>query len=138
MAASDAARPPLLPGELAEGGGGTTSLGPKIFPMMLLMNDPLPDCDGGGGTTFLPASASLAAVSRRMSRDKSVEGGGATTDGAGNVAFEILVLAFSGADTGGGITAGFIACRGAAVIWRATEPGAGGITLPASPGPERT
>lgn len=72
-----------------------------------------------------------------MSRDKSVEGGGATTDGAGNVAFEVRALAFSGADTGGGITAGFIACRGAVVIWRATEPGAGGITPVASPGPER-
>jgi hypothetical protein len=122
---------------LAEGGGGTTSLGPKILPMMLLMNDPLPDCEGGGGTTFLPASASPLAVNRRMSRDKSVEGGGATTDGAGKVAFEVRTLAFSGADTGGGITAGFMACRGAVVIWRATEPGAGGITPDASPGLER-
>ena len=105
--------------------------------MMLLMNDPLPDCEGGGGTTFLPAPASPLALNRRMSRDKSVEGGGATTDGAGNVAFEVRALAFSGAETGGGITAGFIACRGAVVIWRATEPGAGGITPEAIPGPER-
>ena len=136
LAVSDAERPLLLP-ELADGGGGTTSLGPKILPMMLLMNDPLPDCEGGGGTTFFPASASLLPVKRRMSRDKSVEGGGATTDGAGNVAFEVRARAFSGADTGGGITAGFIPCRGAVVIWRATEPGAGGITPVASPGPER-
>ena len=137
LAASDAERPLLL-AEVAAGGGGTTSLGPKILPMMLLMNDPLPDCEGGGGTTFLPASASLFAVNRRMSRDKSVEGGGATTDGAGKVAFEVRALAFSGADTGGGITAGFIACRGAVVIWRATEPGAGGITPAVNPGPERS
>jgi hypothetical protein len=102
------------------------------------MNDPLPDCEGGGGTTFLPVTASLLAVNRRMSRDKSVEGGGATTDGAGNVAFEVRARAFSGADTGGGITAGFIACRGAAVIWRATESGAGGITPAVSLGLERT
>ena len=109
FAASDAERPPLLPAELAEGGGGTTSLGPKILPITLLMNDPLPDCEGGGGTTFLPASASPVAVNRRRSRDKSVEGGGATTDGAGKVAFEVRARVFSGADTGGGITAGFIA-----------------------------
>jgi hypothetical protein len=77
--------------------------------MTLLMNDPLPDCGGGGGTTFLAASASPFAVNRRMSRDKSVEGGGATTDGAGKVAFEVRARVFSGADTGGGITEGFIA-----------------------------
>lgn len=59
LAASEAERPLLFPPELAVGGGGTTSLGPKILPMMLLMNDPLPDWEGGGGTTFLPASASL-------------------------------------------------------------------------------
>ena len=102
------------------------------------MNDPPPGCDGGGGTTFLAASVSPLADNRLMSRDKSVEGGGATTDGAGNVAFEVRAFAFSGADTGGGITAGFIDCSGAAVISRATEPGAGGITLAASPGLERT
>ena len=37
---------------------GRSLLG-RILPMMLLMNDPLPDWEGGGGTTFLPASASL-------------------------------------------------------------------------------
>ena len=134
---ANVAERPLLLAEVADGGGGTISLGPKILPIMLLMNDPLPDCEGGGGTTFLPASGSLFALNRRISRDISVDGGGATTDGAGNVAFEVRALAFSGAETGGGITAGFIACRGALVIWRATEPGAGGIMPVASPGPER-
>jgi hypothetical protein len=112
-------------------------VGPKIFPIMLLMNDPLPDCEGGGGTTVLPGSASVPPTRRRMSRDKSVEGGGATTDGAGSVTLEVLAPAFSGAETGGGITPGFMLCTGALVICRATAPGAGGMTVADNPGPER-
>jgi hypothetical protein len=42
--------PEALPEETA-GGGGTTSWVPKSLPMMLLTNDPLPACVGGGGTT---------------------------------------------------------------------------------------
>ena len=115
LAARECARP-LTVSEVAEGGGGTTSLGPKIFPIMLLMNDPLLDCDGGGGTTLLPASGMLPEANRRMSRDKSAEGGGGTTEGAGNIAFEGRDLALSGAETGGGITAPSMLCRGAVVI----------------------
>lgn len=39
-----------------EGGGCTTSLGPRILPIKLLMNDPPLVCDGGGGTTALNGS----------------------------------------------------------------------------------
>lgn len=106
--------------------------------MMLLMNDPLPEAEGGGGTTFLPESLSDPEANLLMSRDKSEEGGGGTTDGDGRVTLEFRALARSGADTGGGITAAFMLCNGAVVMWRVTAPGAGGITLADSPGPVRT
>jgi hypothetical protein len=73
-----------------------------------------------------------------MSRVKSAEGGGATTDGEGNVTFEARALACSGAETGGGTTAVLIICTGALVVWRLIEVGAGGITLAANPGMVRT
>ena len=49
------------------------------------MIDPLPDCEGGGGTTVLPGSGTLPPAMRRMSVEMSLEGGGATTLGAGKV-----------------------------------------------------
>ena len=62
LAGSDAAVPLLL--ELTVGGGGTTSVGPKIFPIRLLMNDPLPVCVGGGGTTVFDGSEVLPLARR--------------------------------------------------------------------------
>lgn len=56
-----------LPFALTEGGGATTSDGPKIFPMMLLISEPLPVADGGGGTTVLEGSGMLPLASRRVS-----------------------------------------------------------------------
>ena len=53
----DVARERAVPAPLfalpafTDGGGGTTSVAPNIFPIKLLMKVPLPDCDGGGGTT---------------------------------------------------------------------------------------
>lgn len=59
LAASELPLP--LPAVFAftDGGGGTTSVAPKILPIKLLMNDPLPDGDGGGGTTDLDGSGTL-------------------------------------------------------------------------------
>lgn len=90
------------------GGGGTTSEGPKILPIRLLMNDPLAGWVGGGGTTVFDESGMLPLEGRRMSCARSAEGGGAMTAGAGKFNFEVRVGACSGADAGGGITAGFV------------------------------
>jgi len=90
------------------GGGATTSVGPKIFPIKLLMNDPLPEGDGGGGTTALLGSGTLPVARCRTSGVTSVDGGGATTTGLGKLSFGLRVLARSGAETGGGTTAGSI------------------------------
>jgi hypothetical protein len=76
--------PPVEPFVFTVGGGGTTSDAPKIFPIKLLRTDPLPVC-GGGGTTVLVGSGAFPLASRCRSRDISVEGGGATTDGAGRL-----------------------------------------------------
>ena len=46
--------------EATAGGGGTTSCVPKSFPMMLLTNDPLAGCEGGGGTTVGAGRLSFA------------------------------------------------------------------------------
>jgi hypothetical protein len=66
------------------------------------------------------------------------EGGGAMTVGEGMASLGLLVVARSGAETGGGTTATFVICRGALDISRLTALGAGAITLVASAGPERT
>src|SRR5580692_5105885 len=126
-------------GRLAEtaGGGGTTSEGPKILPIRLLMNDPPAGWVGGGGTTVLDESGMLPLEGRRMSWATSGEGGGAMTAGAGRFNFELRVGACSGAETGGGITAGFVIWTGGREISRVTPPGAGGITLAARVGVER-
>ncbi len=126
-------------GRLAEsaGGGGTTSEGPKILPITLLRNDPLADCVGGGGTTVFDESGMLPLEGRRMSCATSAAGGGAMTAGAGKLIFELRVEARSGADTGGGITAGLIICTGGVEISRLSPRGTGGITLAASAGVER-
>ena len=132
---------PLLPRAslvLTAGGGGTTCETPNTLPIKLLRNDPLPDCVGGGGTTDFEGSGTLPLASRRMSRDTSLEGGGAITDGAGMASFGSRVPARSGADTGGGTTATFDICTGPLEISRLTPPGAGGITLAAMFGAERT
>jgi hypothetical protein len=102
---SDACDALLALPALTFGGGGTTSLAPKILPIRLLMNVPLPDCEGGGGTTVLPGSGTLPPAMRRMSVEMSAEGGGATTLGAGKVNLRLPDAARSGAETGGGTTA---------------------------------
>jgi hypothetical protein len=132
---SDAPDPALLLEELTLGGGGTTSLAPKILPMMLL-TIPLPDCDGGGGTTVLPGSGTLPPAMRRRSVEISDEGGGATTLGAGRVSLAVPEVARSGAETGGGTTVESIR-TGALDICRLTAPGAGGITFDDIAGAER-
>ena len=45
------------------------------------------------------------------------------------VNFEFRTLSLSGAETGGGTTAGFIVCTGADENWRLTAAGAGGTTF---------
>src|SRR5205807_3409099 len=72
---------------LTLGGGGTTSVVPKILPTRLLIKPPLLDGVGGGGTTDSDGSATLPEASRRKSRDMSVDGGGAITEGDGIVSF---------------------------------------------------
>ena len=73
--------------------------------MRLLTNDPLPVCEGGGGTTVLPESCTLPLARRRISGEMSAEGGGATTEGAGRLSLALRPVARSGAETGGGTTA---------------------------------
>jgi len=64
LAASEVRALSLGPFERTAGGGGTTSVAPKILPIRLLMNDPLPDCVGGGGTTVFDGSGMLPLVKR--------------------------------------------------------------------------
>jgi hypothetical protein len=139
--ASEVPVPPVLLGPvpvvLTVGGGGTTSVAPKILPIRLLINDPLPDGVGGGGTMALNGSATLPLARRCKSCETSDEGGGAMTEGAGMVSLESRVVARSGEEAGGGTTATFAICTGALETSRLTEAGAGGITLAASAGPER-
>jgi hypothetical protein len=100
------------------------------------MNDPLPDCVGGGGTTVLDESGMLPLAKRCRSCETSAEGGGAITEGAGMFSLEFRALARSGAETGGGSMVAFI-CTGELESSRLTPPGAGGITFAASAGVER-
>src|ERR1700682_6229416 len=58
----------------------------------------------------------------------SAVGGGAMTEGAGNVNLELDVVSRSGADTGGGTTLLSDICTGEREISRLTAPGAGGTT----------
>ena len=69
-----------------------------------------------------------------MSGEISADGGGATTEGDGNVNLADREVARSGAETGGGTTDSCIICTGAVVISRVTPPGAGGITFEANAG----
>jgi hypothetical protein len=100
------------------------------------MKDPLPVCVGGGGTTVFDESGMLPLARRRASWGISPEGGGAMTEGAGNVSLEFLVVARSGAETGGGTRVAFI-CTGRLENSRFAVPGAAGITVPASVGVDR-
>jgi hypothetical protein len=135
LAASDARMTPFEPWAFTDGGGGTTSVAPKIFPIRLLMKDPLPVCVGGGGTTVLDESG-IVPASRCGSCEMSAEGGGDTTEGAGKFSLGSRVAARSGAETGGGTISALI-CTGDWENSRLTAPGAGGITLAARAGLER-
>lgn len=121
--------------EVTLGGGGTTSCVPKIFPMMLLMNEGAAVWVGGGGTTFGDAAAPLSR--RRRSWVESAEGGGATMDGAGRLSFAFLSSSRSGALTGGGTMATFVILT---LVDGASIPlvsGAGATTRAVSAGVER-
>jgi hypothetical protein len=133
---SDGAVPPPFVLEFTVGGGGTTSVAPKIFPIKLPMSDPLADC-GGGGTMALKGSAILPPATRRTSGDTSDDGGGATTEGAGKLSLAFRDEVRSGAETGGGTTAVFIICTEVVETSRLTAPGAGGITFDADSGLDR-
>jgi hypothetical protein len=135
LAASEVPVTPLA-WAFTDGGGGTTSVAPKIFPIRLLMKDPLPVCVGGGGTTVPDESGMLPLARRCTSCEMSAEGGGAMTEGAGKFSLGLRVAARSGAETGGGSTEAFI-CTGERESSRLTAAGAGGITLAASAGLER-
>lgn len=124
----DGREPPFALVLFTDGGGGATACdGPKILPIKLPINDPL-GC-GGGATTDLPGSGTVPDDKRRMSEPISVDGGGATSAGAGKLTFAACVLTRSGAETGGGATAGFIVCTGADDSCRLTLAGAGGATF---------
>jgi len=112
-------------------------VGPKIFPIRLLMKDPLPDCVGGGGTTVFDESGMLPLARRCRSCETSVDGGGAITEGADKLSLGLRVVARSGAETGGGITAALFICTGELESSRLTPPGAGGTTLAARVAVER-
>src|SRR5258708_9643952 len=67
----------------------------------------------------------------------SAEGGGAITEGAGNVNLEWDAVSRSGAETGGGTTLVSDICTGEREISRLTTPGAGGTTVALKAGAER-
>ena len=92
---------------------------------------------GGGGTTLFERSGALPLASRCRSCAISVEGGGATTDGAGIESLGFRAPDLSGADTGGGTTAAFAICTGERETSRLTADGAGGTMLELSAGAER-
>ena len=128
---------PVAPFERTVGGGGTTSVVPKILPIRLLTYDPLPVWVGGGGTTLFEESGMLPLAKCLISCERSVEGGGATTDRVGKLSTGSRVLARSGDATGGGTTETFAICTGALESCRLTPPGAGGMTVAAIAGAER-
>ena len=98
------------------------------------MNDPLAVGAGGGATTIFDESRRLPLARRCTSWD--AEGGGAMTEGAGKFSFGFRLVARSGADTGGGTTAGVI-CTGEWDNSRLMALGAGAVTLDASAGAGR-
>jgi hypothetical protein len=122
--------------ESMDGGGGTTSLDPKILPNRLLTIDPLAGSAGGGGTTALDGSGTADPASWRGSSGTLADGGGAMT-GAGRFNFALRELMRSGAEAGGGTTASFAACTGERPISRLATLGAGGTTLPPKAGTVR-
>ena len=124
-----------VPLELMLGGGGTTSVLPKILPIQLLISDPPVGCEGGGGTTVAVGLEKLPPA--RCVSEISVEGGGATTAGAGMFNFAVRALDRSGADTGGGTTRGSVICTCEREDSGVTVPGAGGITFAARVGADR-
>jgi hypothetical protein len=79
---------------------------------MLLRNDPLLACVGGGGTTVRAESGVLPLARRRMSRETSADGGGAITEGEGRESLGSRELARSGEEIGGGTTATLAICTG--------------------------
>jgi hypothetical protein len=145
LALSDVPCPPFgdvreLPAAaLAEtlGGGGTTSCVPKILPMMVLTKDPLAACVGGGGITFGADDGMPPLSRRRRSRSADGEGGGATTEGAGMLSFATRAFSFSGAETGGGITAALFICTREGETACVTSDGAGAMMRPFSDGASR-
>jgi hypothetical protein len=104
---------------------------------MVLKNDPLPACVGGGGTTVGEVAREPPLSSRRRSFAESADGGGAMTEGAGRLSFALRPLSRSGAETGGGTTATSFICTREGETSRPMALGAGGITLPLSAGVER-
>ena len=136
LAASEpTVREGLLP--VTVGGGATTEVLPKTRFRRELMYEVLAAGVGGGGTTLFDRSGALPLASRCRSCDISVEGGGATTDGAGMASLGLRELSRSGADTGGGTTAAFAICTGERETSRLATAGAGGTILELSAGAER-
>jgi hypothetical protein len=121
--------------ELTLGGGGTTSCVPKSLPIMLLIT-PVFVVVGGGGMTVVDGAV-LPLSRRRKSRIESGEGGGAITEGAGRFSFAVRELSRSGAETGGGTTVTLFICTREGDTSRLATEGAGGITLPLNAGAER-
>lgn len=136
LAASDpAVREGLLP--VTVGGGATTDVLPKTrFSRELMYEVPAAGV-GGGGTTLFDRSGALPLASRCRSCDISVEGGGATTDGAGMASLGFRSDWRSGAETGGGTTAAFAICTGERETSRLTTAGAGGTMAELKAGAER-
>lgn len=131
--------PPVRDGlfPVTVGGGATTAVLPNTRSSNEPMYDVLGAGVGGGGMTFFDRSGALPLASRCRSRDISVEGGGATTDGAGMGSLGLRELSRCGAETGGGITAAFAICTGERETSRLTAAGAGGTMLELRAGAER-
>src|SRR5258708_39033552 len=85
FAFSELPLPPLALPDVTDGGGGTTSVVPNIFPSKLLTIDPVPACVGGGGTTVLAGAGMLPLASPGRAGESWAKGGGAMTEGVGNV-----------------------------------------------------
>ncbi len=136
LAASEPAVRDGLP-PVTVGGGATTGVLPKTRFSKELMYDVLAAGVGGGGTTLFERSGAPPLASRWRSCDISVEGGGATTDGAGMASLGFRVLSRSGADTGGGTTAALAICTRERETSRLATAGAGRTMLELRDGAER-
>ena len=104
LVAEELTMPPGAPRLVAEllfpptlGGGGTTSVVPINLPSRLLMKPPPATCAGGGITAF-EGSGKPPLASECRSREISVDGGGAITDGAGRLSLGSRTDSRSGAD----------------------------------------